>query len=83
MCIMQCVSLMTESAGCRKSDNEVECTKEEVVLLCRFEPSFSVDNLPYMVILRCYFFPKPPLLARLFRQYCLGEIPDKHKNKLM
>ena len=24
-----------------------------------------------------------PLLARLFQQYDLNEIPDKHKNKLM
>ena len=30
-----------------------------------------------------YIFPNPLLLARLFRQYCPNEIPDKHKNKLM
>ena len=29
-----------------------------------------------------YIFFKPPLLVRLFRQYRLNEIPNKHKNKL-
>ena len=28
-------------------------------------------------------FPNPPLLANLFQQYRLNEIPDKQKTKLM
>ena len=55
-------------------------------IVCRrFEPpplllttSPSMTNPPFFI-----FFPNPPLLARLFRQYHSIEIPDKHKNKLM
>ena len=38
---------------------------------------------PYMAIPPFYLFSEPPLLARLFQQYCPNEILDKHKNKLM
>ena len=42
-----------------------------------------LQTTPCMAIPLFVFFPKSPLLARLFRQYYPNEIPDKHKNKLM
>ena len=36
----------------------------------------------YIYIL-CLVGVQPPLLTRLFQDYCLSVIPDKHRNKLM
>ena len=45
----------------------------------------SIDNpLPlYMAIPSLYIFSNPQLFTGFFRQYCLNEIRDKHKNKPM
>ena len=44
------------------------------ITMCRrFEPSPSIDTT-YMAISLFIFFLNPPLLARIFHQYCSNEI---------
>ena len=54
------------------------------ISVCRFEHPFNrqapspIWPFPFFI-----FFPNPPLLAKLFRQYFPNELQDNNKNKLM
>ena len=64
-------------------NTENKFATSQLSLTRRFEPPFYRQPPSMVIPLFLYFFPNPPLLARLFRQNRPSEIPDKHKNKLI